>query len=328
MINRNNVLVVITKLGSITINEGDILGVRLNHQDRTSSGNTIIISLHVQKQSNDYDQIYYGVTPATGPGNTFCPEPNYHLQGRPYISVNVAAEPVAPPIQQCTSGFYDQQSLRNLLASRYLYFPGIPPVTMSMPFSQCGLLTRMIIVAKFNKSVPVGWPELQIIRASNGMYCVVFTTDAIKPELIATGNHNVYEYDSSTIRYNIQPGDMLNISWYGDALQQDQIRFSLAYYINGTPPGIPMVNLSLSSSCAESTQQTQNNLYCQEIDQPTTSSIPVSRPSTHFSATTQKANINITTSTGIAKSSSTKFNVTIVISGVVSCSILSCYFYF
>ena len=155
MMNGNNVMVVITLTTSITVNEGDILGVR-QWQGTASATNGITI-LPLQIQSNDYGQIQAHDEP---PSNSLCSPPNLVTmiyQGQPYISVNVTAASTTQ-WTRCTSG-YDQQSLSNLLASRYLYFPGISPVTMSMPFThdqQCRLLERLIIVAKLNESVSIG----------------------------------------------------------------------------------------------------------------------------------------------------------------------------
>ena len=318
MLNRNNVVVMITS--SVTFNVGDILGVRLQ-QRNTSITNGITIS--VQKQSDDYDQ-----TPVCGlQPNSSCSQPqNMTYQGRPYISI-------ASPNQWCASDFFNQQTLRDFQASRSLYFPGIPPLAMSMPFTHCGLLRRIVILAKVNATVPVGWPVIQIIRRmANKIPCVAFTTNMHMMEPQPTPYPSVYEYDLSTENFTIQTGDVLNISWYGDVLQPDQVRFSLAYYDNGTPPGIPMVSVVTANrfNCENnSAWLAQSNLYCEETDrQPTANDTATTPVSIQTSTIIEKANYT-TTSISTSQSDSSmpdteakSTNITVVISGVVSCSFL------
>ena len=303
MQNGNNVLMILTTSGSVSFNEGDILGVRL--QPRAASiANGITISLVLPDQTlvnyyYNYWYYYYGIQPDEF---NICSQPfTDRYQGRPYICI-ITSRAV------CASGFIRPQSiLRNLLApsrSSFLHFPGIPPPAMSMPFTDCGLLTHIFIAAKFNKTVSVsGWPELQIIRMVNNRTCVAFTTNTYNNNIMMgpqqTSHHNVYEYDLSTHGFIIQAGDVLNISWYGDVLQLDQIRFSLAYYDNGVPPGIPMVSVEMTNSNCSS-QHTSETV----TDNPlTTSSMP----------------INIKNNITISQSNAT---ISVIISGVVSCSLL------
>ena len=78
------------------------------------------------------------------------------------------------------------------------------------------------------------------------MHCVAFITNTTEPRpiILLLQQYNL----SMTNNFIVQRGDMLNISWYGDVLQQDQIHFSLAYYNNGIPPGIPNVSVEMNSS--------------------------------------------------------------------------------
>jgi hypothetical protein len=130
---------------------------------------------------------------------------------------------------------------RNMYDITSFSFPGIHHPAMSMPITRFGPVKKMVIAARFNISVPVGWPELQIIRrASDGISNVAVTTSTIEPK--PTGYLNLYEYDLTAKNFDIRVGDKLNITWHGNILQHDQIRFSLAYY-SGTSPIIPMVSV-------------------------------------------------------------------------------------
>jgi hypothetical protein len=144
-------------------------------------------------------------------------------------------------------------------------FPGhgIPRPTMSMPVTQFGALRKMIIAAGFDVRVPVGWPELQIIRrANNGTCNVVFMTNATEPK--PTGYLNIYEYNLTATNFNIQIGDTLNIAWHGNTLQPNQMRFSLAYYkYNGSSP-VPMVSIVVGDCYPATDLLTLDTLYCEE----------------------------------------------------------------
>ena len=119
---------------------------------------------------------------------------------------------------------------RNIYDNDSFSFPGIPRPAMSMPFTQFGPLRKIVIAARFDVHIPIGWPELQIARIANNAYVtynVVFTTNATEPK--PTGYLNLYEYDLAPKNFDIQDGDKLNIAWYSnvDLLQTNQIRFSL-----------------------------------------------------------------------------------------------------
>ena len=82
---------------------------------------------------------------------------------------------------------------------------------MSMPFTQFGPLRKIVIAARFDIHVPVGWPELQLVRiANNETYNVVLTTNATEPK--PTGYLNLYECDLAPKNFDIQAGDKLNIA--------------------------------------------------------------------------------------------------------------------
>ena len=196
-----------------------------------------------------------------------------------YKLKSMALDLAAPSGQQCTMGFLNEESLRmivdaptNAYSSRSFSFPGIPPMamSMSMPLSQSGPLRKMVIAARFNATIPVGWPELQIIRynVSNGTFYVAFSTKATEPT--PTEYLNVFEYNLTAVNFSIEAGDVLNISWRGNEQEPDQIRFSLAYYNCKIPSTwTPMVSIIVGDNASES----DTDLNCEEdyTDAPTTS---------------------------------------------------------
>ena len=251
------------------------------------------------------------------------------------VDITIEYYSAAPASQQCTKGFLNEQSLRMIVeAPRDVYdyrsfsFPGIPHLDMSMPFTQSGPLRKMIIAAKFNISVRVSWPELQVIR--NGSACANFSTEP-KP----TGYLNVYEYDLSNTNFNVQAEDTLNISWHGNASAVDSTRFSLAYYQNGTSPTTPMVSVVVDNCTSDITDLLTLNdtLYCGANTEPATNDHEV----VSSTQTTEAANGDTTprsyiTNTMDEKAGTTNQNTdiskaklsttTIIISGVVSLSLL------
>ena len=211
-------------------------------------------------------------------------------------------------------GFLNEQSLRmivdaprNAYSSSPFSFPGVPPMVMNIPFTQSEPLRKMVITARFNVSAPVGWPELQILRnASNGAETsyVAFTTNTTEPT--PTGYLNVYEYDLTATEFITQAGDVLNISWRGDVRQRDQIRFSLAYYNNGTSPSIPMVSIVVGEYTV--------------TERSSTTTVAATEPLN----TVKNSNNNRATNPnqGKTKSEADKSITTAVAIGVVSCSLL------
>ena len=188
-----------------------------------------------------------------------------------YYNLKFPNHSVAPPGQQCAMGFLNEQSLemivsapRDNYSSRSLSSVPGSLMAMSMPFTQQGLFRKIIIAAMFNPNASVGWPSLRVIRrASNGTPYVPFSTHMEEPK--PTGYLNVYEYDVSTQKFIIKTEDVLNISWYGSPLQQNQTqdRFSLAYYSNATIPypGIPMISVFVDTNvtmCHEEVGSTQS----------------------------------------------------------------------
>ena len=230
-------------------------------------------------------------------------------------------------------GFLNEQSLimivktaRNDLASFSFEFPGIlhPAAAMSMSVGKVGPLRKIVIAARVNISVAVGWPELQIIRTiRDETPNTVFTTNATEPK--PTGYLNLYEYDLVADKFDIQDGDTLNISWHGNILQHDQIRFSLAYYNNGTSPAIPMVSVVVGNCDPETDLLSLNTLYCEDVPVMDTDSINMIRnvtgtPVTRGSTVTMSEESTFATQASI--NSSTTSGRTIIISGAVVFSLL------
>ena len=54
-------------------------------------------------------------------------------------------------------------------------------LAISMPFTQFGSLRKIVTAARFDMHVPVGWPELRIIKTAN-IIIVVFPTNATEPK--------------------------------------------------------------------------------------------------------------------------------------------------
>ena len=233
---------------------------------------------------------------------------NYHSAG-----------PRAPG-QQCAMGFLNKKSLRMIVnaprdtySSNSFSFLGIPPMamSMSMPLTQSGYLSKMVIAARFDVLMPGGWPELQIIRnASSGTSNVVFNTST---EPKPTEYLNVYEYNLTATNFSIEAGDVLNISWHGNEQEPDQIRFSLAYYNCKTPrTQIPMVSIVVGDDAAETDLLTLRTLYCEEDTDPPTSDVNIDVNSTRPNTTAQSN----------AKPKPDKSITSAAIGGVVSCSLL------
>ena len=225
----------------------------------------------------------------------------------------------------------------NAYSSSPFSFPGIPLMAMSTPFIRSGRLIKMVIAARLNISMPVGWPELQIIRGVDND--VVFSTTVAKPK--PTGYLNVYEYDLPAREFNIQYGDALNIFWSGDVQELDQLRLSLAYYNNGTPPSIPMVSVVVGDCAPDTDLLTLCTLYCEEdsicTDQPTSSTtsseteksfnttkIEDTIPPTKFNGTTSNKASTVTENSNVNDSGAKLLTTTDVatICGVVFISLL------
>ena len=87
-------------------------------------------------------------------------------------------------------------------------------------------LMSVTIAAKFNHTVPYGWPSLQVRRPSNnGSYVSVYVTES---EPRSTGYLNVFEYDLSDDEFELRPGEQIRLSWI--IRSSNPARYSLGYY--------------------------------------------------------------------------------------------------
>ena len=112
-------------------------------------------------------------------------------------------------------------------------------ILQSMPLTESGHLVRFIIAAKFNHSVPSGWPTLQIKRrVNNGSHEAVATT-TMEPR--PTGYLNVFEYKMSA---EIQPGDIVHVDIPEQDTESSRQRYLLAYVGETSKP---MVSIEVSN---------------------------------------------------------------------------------
>ena len=100
----------------------------------------------------------------------------------------------------------------------------------SMPISESGSLVKFFIAAKFDHTIPSGWPVLQIRRRihtiSSSYFHVVFST-TMEPR--PTGHPNVFEYDVQNMAFNVQHNDSIRVFWPRNS--NNLRRYSLAYFM-------------------------------------------------------------------------------------------------
>ena len=146
----------------------------------------------------------------------------------------------------CAVGFLNIESLYRIVDApmndsihRSLCFKQHTP--LSMPLTKSGHLVRFIIAAKYNHSVPSGWPTIQIRRSVADSYSreVATTTQEPRP----TGYLNVFEYKVSS---EIQSGDVVHIHISEPATESSEKRYLLAYDIVGDTSK-PMVSIEVSN---------------------------------------------------------------------------------
>ena len=83
----------------------------------------------------------------------------------------------------------------------------------------------MAVAAKFNHTVPFGWPRPVVRRQNeNGSHIAVYITEE---EPRPSGYLNVFEYDLSDNEFEIHPGEQICISWLSTS---NPARYSLAYH--------------------------------------------------------------------------------------------------
>jgi flagellar biosynthesis/type III secretory pathway M-ring protein FliF/YscJ len=145
----------------------------------------------------------------------------------------------------------------------------------------------------------------------------------MKPRL--TGYPNVYEYELNN-NVIVRVDDILTISWHGNVSQPDQVRFSLAYYINNGF-SVPMVSVVVDD-CDD--LLTSNALHCTSHVTRNVTITPATNGRTTSTSTTTNAGNDITptqANTNQANESDSEIqlsttNETIIISGVVVFSLV------
>ena len=163
---------------------------------------------------------------------------------------------------------------------------------MPLMITQSKSLRGMVIAAKFNASVPIGWPALQIIRREN-RYSRTYQPNThvalnITTEPRPTRYLNVYEYNLNS-NFIVQEGDRLKISWHGDARYPEQIRFSLAY----SNSRVPMVSFVGSNCTLETDPLILKFLHCEQVTMPNTGNITNTKKATTTPAISGPTSTNL-----------------------------------
>ena len=100
----------------------------------------------------------------------------------------------------------------------------------TMAINESGLLEKFFIAAKFNRTIPSGWPVLQIRRRihtnDSSYFSQVFST-TMEPR--STGYLNVFEYDVQNMQFDVQYNDSIRVFWPEDT-EVSRRRYSLAYF--------------------------------------------------------------------------------------------------
>ena len=77
---------------------------------------------------------------------------------------------ISAPHQQCAMGFLSGESRRmiiqdmrtsNLPGPTPLNYLGIPSMATGIQLTHCGSLRKIVIAAKFNITMPDGWPKIR-----------------------------------------------------------------------------------------------------------------------------------------------------------------------
>jgi hypothetical protein len=131
-------------------------------------------------------------------------------------------------------GFLKNESLQVIVdAPRdnriYNSFNFILKNILSMPISESGLLVKFFIAAKFNNTIPSGWPVLQIrrrIHTSDSSYLREVFSITMEPR--PTGYLNVFEYDVQNMTFDVQHNDSIRVFW--PQITNVSRRYSLAYF--------------------------------------------------------------------------------------------------
>ena len=206
-------------------------------------------------------------------------------------------------VQHCVMGFLKKESLQAIVNaprdSRISNSFNFRLTTIqSMPINEAGLLAKFFIAAKFNHTIPSGWPVLKIRRRvhASGLMEVFSTTMEPRP----TGHLNVFEYDVRNMAFDFHHGDLIRVFWPGDTNVISR-RYSLAYFRDTS-------NVMLSIEIGQTASTTPDDSISTSEPQTTMSVIEIttttkySAPDPKEGATTMMSSIDndITSSTASA----------------------------
>ena len=162
--------------------------------------------------------------------------------------------------QLCAMGFLKKKSLQVIVdAPRdnriYNSFNILLSNIQSMPTNESGLLEKFFIAAKFDHTIPSGWPLLQIrrrIHTSNSLNLVFSTSMEPRP----TGYLNVFEYNVQNMTFDVQHNDIIRVFWPPN--MNILRRYSLAYFGNRS-------NMMLSIKISQTASTTDDSISTREI---------------------------------------------------------------
>ncbi len=136
--------------------------------------------------------------------------------------------------QHCAMGFLKNESLQVIVdapkdSGIYNSFDFSVTTAQSTPVNGSGLLVKFFVAAKFDHTIPSGWPVLQIrkrIHTSDSSYPRWVFITIMEPR--PTGYLNVFEYDVQNMTFDVQSDDVIRVFWPQDT--NVSRRYSLAYF--------------------------------------------------------------------------------------------------
>ena len=106
-------------------------------------------------------------------------------------------------------------------------------IIQTMAINNSGLLVKFFIAAKFDYTIPSGWPLLQIkrrIHTNDSSYLSQIFSTTMEPR--PTGYLNVFEYDVQNMAFDVQHNDTIQVFW--PPIMNASRRYSLAYFGDGS----------------------------------------------------------------------------------------------
>ena len=178
------------------------------------------------------------------------------------IFINVMNVFIDASSQHCSMGFLKKESLQVImdaprdsrLDNSFIF---TPKTTRSVPINESGLLVKFFIAAKFDGTIPSGWPVLQIRRRfhANNSSILVFSTAAMEPR--PTGYLNVFEYD---VQNDVQHDDVIQVFWPRDTNVLS--RYSLAYFRDSSNV---MLSIKINGSTSTPVPEPQTTMCVTEF---------------------------------------------------------------